>query len=255
MQSQNEYSFVCKSICQMPDQSELIPKPLSERINSAITHLPRLVWWRRLIRWLIKWLSKCVVAVFIHLETTGLENLPKQDPAIIVGNHLGDADLIIGLAISPTQNVEILAKSELYEFPILGSLLDIYGVIWVHRGQPDRKALRSALQGLEHGRIIALAPEGRESLSGSLEEGTGGAAYLALKSNVPIVPVTVTGTENDKVYGNLKRFRKTSVSLKVGLPFRLQSTSNLRESVKAGTMTIMKSLADQLPYSYRGNYL
>jgi 1-acyl-sn-glycerol-3-phosphate acyltransferase len=163
--------------------------------------------------------------------------------------------LIIGLAISPLQNVEIIAKSELYEFPILGYILDIYGVIWVHRGRPDRKALRTALQALEHERIIALAPEGRESLSGTLEEGTGGAAYLALKSNAPIIPVTVTGTENDKVYGNLRCFRRTSVSLKVGLSFYLQHKSNLRESIRDGTETIMKSLASQLPYSYRGDYI
>jgi 1-acyl-sn-glycerol-3-phosphate acyltransferase len=188
------------------------------------------------------------------LETDGLENLPKEGPAIIVGNHLGDADFIIGLAISPTHIIEVLTKSELYEFPILGKILDLYGVIWVHRGQPDRKALRSELQALERGRIIALAPEGRESLSGALEEGTGGAAYLAIKSSVPIIPVTITGTENDIVYGNLKRFRRTTVSLKVGLSFYLQSTSDLRESVRDGTMKIMKSLANQLPYSYRGDY-
>ena len=238
----------------MPDQSTLFPKPRSEHKYSHISRLPHLVWWRRLTRWLIKWLSKIVVTICIRLETDGLENLPKHGPAIIVGNHLGDADLIIGLAISPSLIVEVLAKSELYEFPILGLILEIYGVIWVHRGQPDRKALRAALEGLEDGRFIAIAPEGRESLTGSLEEGTGGAAYLALKSDVPIVPVTVTGTENNQVYGNLKRFRRTNVSLRVGLPFRLQRTSNLRDSVKAGTETIMRILANQLPLYYRGNY-
>jgi 1-acyl-sn-glycerol-3-phosphate acyltransferase len=191
----------------------------------------------------------------MRLETNGLENLPKHGPTIIVGNHLGDADLIIGLAISPSQIVEVLAKSELYDFPIIGLIMDVYGVIWVHRGQPDRKALRAALRGLECGRIIAIAPEGRESLTGSLEEGTGGAAYLAIKSDAPIVPVTVTGTENNQVYGNLRSFRRTNVSITVGSPFRLQRTSNLRESVTAGTETIMRILANQLPLYYRGDYL
>jgi 1-acyl-sn-glycerol-3-phosphate acyltransferase len=238
----------------MPDQSALIPKPRSERINPYITRLPRMVWWRRFVRWLVKRLSKFVVRICIRLDTDGLENLPNQGPAIIVGNHLGDADLIIGFAISPSQNVEILAKSELYEIPILGTILDLYGVIWVHRGQPDRKALRAAIQALNIGRIIAIAPEGRESLTGSLEAGTGGAAYLALKAEVPIVPVTITGTENKQVFGNIKRFRRTNVSLTAGLPIRLASTASRRESVKAGTERIMKTLANQLPDSYRGNY-
>ena len=238
----------------MPDQIPSYPKPRSERVSSNITCLPRLVWWRKNIRWLFKWLSKIVVSVCLRLDQCGLENLPKQGPALIVGNHLGDADLIVGMAISPAENVEVLAKSELYKFPILGKVLDIYGVIWIHRGQPDRRAIHSVLLGLKEGRMIAIAPEGRESLTGSMEEGTDGAAYIALKADVPIIPVTVTGTENSQVFGNIKRLRKTNASLTVGKPFRLQKMSNRRESVKAGTETIMQILANQLPLSYRGEY-
>jgi 1-acyl-sn-glycerol-3-phosphate acyltransferase len=195
-----------------------------------------------------------VVSISLRLDIQGLENLPEQGPALFVSNHLGDADLIVGIAISPAENVEVLAKSELYEFPILGKLLDIYGVIWIHRGQPDRRALRTVMLGLQEGRMIAIAPEGRESLTGSMEEGTDGAAYIALKADVPIIPVTITGTENTHVFGNLKRLRKTNASLTVGEPFRLQKMSNRRESVKAGTETIMRILANQLPLSYRGEY-
>ena len=238
----------------MSEQIPTYPKPRSERVSSNITCLPRLVWWRKNARWLIKWISQIVVLICLRLEKYGLENFPKQGPALIVGNHLGDADFIVGIAISPVDNVEVLAKSELYEFPILGKVMDIYGVIWIHRGQPDRRALRSVLKGLKEGRIVAIAPEGRESLTGSMEEGTNGAAYIALKADVPIIPVTVTGTENTQVFGNLKRLRKTNASLTVGEPFRLQKMSNRRESVKAGTETIMRILANQLPLSYRGEY-
>ena len=230
------------------------PKPRSEGVNSNITCLPSLVWWRKIARWLFKILSKILVSLCLRLDKYGLENFPDQGPALIVGNHLGDADLIVGFANSPAENVEVIAKSELSEIPILGKLLDIYGVIWIHRGQPDRKALRSVLVGLNEGRMIAIAPEGRESLTGSMEEGTNGAAYIALKADVPIIPVTVTGTENSQVYSNLKRFRKTDTSITVGEQFRLQKISNQRESVKTGTDTIMRILANQLPLSYRGEY-
>ena len=230
------------------------PKPRSEGVNSNITCLPNLVWWRKIARWLFKILSKILVSLCLRLDKYGLENFPDQGPALIVGNHLGDADLIVGFANSPAENVEVIAKSELSEIPILGKLLDIYGVIWIHRGQPDRKALRSVLVGLNEGRIIAIAPEGRESLTGSMEEGTNGAAYIALKADVPIIPVTLTGTENSQVYSNLKRFRKTDTSITVGEQFRLQKISNQRESVKTGTDTIMRILANQLPLSYRGEY-
>ena len=59
--------------------------------------------------------------------------------------------------------------------------MDWYGTIWVHRGRPDRRALRAALNGLAEGRMLAIAPEGRESISGELEQGTDGAAYIALR--------------------------------------------------------------------------
>jgi 1-acyl-sn-glycerol-3-phosphate acyltransferase len=71
----------------------------------------------------------------------------------------------------------------------VGPIFRAYGTIWVHRGQPDRRAIRAALDALAEGRMVALAPEGRQSLIGGLEDGNAGAAFLALKSGAPIVPI------------------------------------------------------------------
>jgi 1-acyl-sn-glycerol-3-phosphate acyltransferase len=133
--------------------------------------------------------------------------------------------------------------------------MDTYGVIWVHRGRPDRRALHAVLDGLAEGRVIAIAPEGRESVSGALEEGTPGAAYLALKSGAPILPVTFTGTENRNVYGSLKRLRRAEISLTIGKPFHLDQSGNWRQAVDQGTQQIMLTLAEQLPPEYRGVYI
>jgi 1-acyl-sn-glycerol-3-phosphate acyltransferase len=143
---------------------------------------------------------------------------------------------------------------ELYDIPILGSLVQAYGVIWVHRGLPDRRAIQAALAGLREGRLVGVAPEGRESLTGGLEEGTGGAAYIALKAGVPIVPVTFIGTENYRIYSNLKRLRRTQVSMTVGPMFTLEQLPDKRESVRVGTRLIMERLAMQLPPEHQGVY-
>lgn len=230
------------------------PKPVTQRVRPEITRLPELSPWRKAARWLLILLLRLLARLLTRVRITGIENIPQQGPVLVVSNHLGDADLVLGVALANRQ-VDAVAKADLYDFPILGWLMEAYGVIWLHRGQPDRRALRAVLQGLAEGRMIAIAPEGRESLTGMLEEGTPGAAYLALKSGAPILPVTFTGTENWRVYGNLKRLRRTEISLTIGQPFYLTRMDNWRQAVEQGTRQIMQTLAQQLPPEYRGVYL
>lgn len=233
--------------------STIAPKPRSEILNLDITRLAVLSPWRRLFRLIIKWLSKLLVLIFTRCEVTGLDNVPRTGPLLIVTNHLGDADLIVGFAYTPPI-AEPLGKIELYDMPFLGKFLDTYGVIWVRRGQPDRKALRVVKEAFDEGRMVGIAPEGRESLSGSLEEGTDGAAYIALTNDVPVLPITFTGTENELIFKNMKRLRRTRISVTIGQEFRLEKYDDRRKAVQLGTERIMRTLAQQLPEEYRGFY-
>ena len=237
----------------MQKDEQVLSKPRSEAANPEIIRLAKLTWWRIAYRNLLRWFSKILVLIWTRTRVVGLDNIPQIGPALIVANHLGDADFILGLAYS-TSIVEPFAKIELYEIPVLGKILDAYGVIWVHRGQPDRRALRVVMEAMKQKRIVGIAPEGRESLTGALEEGTDGATYLALKSDVPIIPVTFTGTENRRVFNNMKRFKRTEVTVTIGKPFRLAWEDSLRQSIKLGTDTIMYTLARQLPEKYQGFY-
>lgn len=228
-------------------------KPVSEVWRPELTRLPRLTWGRRLFRGFIRALARFLVFACTKSTVRGLENFPQKGPALVVINHLGDADGVLGLAFWPAFP-DALAKIELFELPVLGWIMDRLGVIWVHRGRPDKRALSAALDGLQSGRIIMIAPEARESVIGALEEGTRGAAFLALKADVPVVPVTVTGTENERIYGNLKRLRRTLVTLRVGKPFVLPKQASRHEALRQATRLIMEALARQLPPEYRGVY-
>ena len=170
----------------------------------------------------------------------------------MVINHLGDADAVLVSASLP-YSIDGIGKVEMDEHWLAGPVFRAYGIIGIHRGKPDRNALRSALDGLAEGRIIALAPEGRQTVIGGLEEGTEGAAFLALKSGAPVLPVAMTGTENKYIYGR-KWWRRVHVTLTVGKPFFLQKQPDRRVMMRNGTRRIMESLAALLPEDYRGNY-
>ncbi len=233
---------------------EQTPKPQSKAIRSDITQLPVLNRRRIFYRKRIQDLIRAVLWIFADVRVSELENAPLAGPGLVISNHLGDTDSLLAVAYSPAQ-LDWFVKSELLEFPVLGKLIDMYGVIWVHRGQPDRAALRAALQGIEQGRLIALAPEGRESLTGGLEEGTHGAAYIAIKENIPLYPVTFTGTENKNVYNNMRKFSRTKMSITFGSAFTLPIGDDRRTAIREGTDRIMSRLAAQLPPKLRGVYL
>jgi 1-acyl-sn-glycerol-3-phosphate acyltransferase len=228
-------------------------KPRSQVFHKGLTRLPPLTRGRKIVRWALKGLARLLVMLFTEVQLNGVENLPRKGPALVVANHLGDVDVVVGIAHLSFE-IEEVAKIELYDYPVLGALMEAFGVIWVHRGQPDRQAINAVLLGFKEGRVIFIAPEGRESLTGSLEEGTGGAAYLALKADVPLIPMTFTGTENKRVFANLRRLRRTRITLTVGQPFKLEARQDWRTSIREGTREIMTRLAAQLPEEYRGVY-
>lgn len=214
--------------------------------------MPQLTLARRIFRVFARGLVKLVTLVTMNVTVYGLENFPQKGPALIVINHLGDADAVLVMAALPVA-IDGMGKIELNDHWLVGPLFRAYGVIYIHRGRPDRKAIRAALDVLAQGRMLALAPEGRQSLGGKLEEGTEGAAFLAMKSGARIVPVAMTGTENENIY-NRKWYRRARVTLTVGQPFQLKPNADRQAMLREGTDQIMESLARLLPESYVGNY-
>ena len=228
------------------------PKPVTDWWRPDLVALPKLTLSRRVFRIFARGLAKLITLCTMNATVRGMENFPRRGPALVVINHLGDADAVL-LAASIPATVDGMGKIELYEHWLVGPLFRAYGVIWVHRGRPDRKAIRAALDGLSQGRLVALAPEGRQSVIGGLEEGTEGAAFLAMKSGAPIVPVAMTGTENDNIYER-KWWKRARVTLAVGKPFHLKEQADHQKMLHEGTKQIMESLAELLPESYRGKY-
>jgi 1-acyl-sn-glycerol-3-phosphate acyltransferase len=128
------------------------------------------------------------------------------------------------------------------------------GAIFVNRGEVDRKALRQALAVLEGGGVLGLAPEGTRSKTGAMQQGRSGAAYMAYRTGVKLLPIVATGQEN--VFPSLWRLRRARVLVVFGPAFEPPPVEGKASAaqVHAFAEEIMYRLAAILPPEYRGVY-
>ncbi len=196
---------------------------------------------------------RALIPLLIRLEVEGKDNLPSSGPYILVTNHLSAYDLPVILAVCP-HRIWAFAASKHRRNPLYAPILAAGGSIWVRRGEVDREALRQALEILRRGEVLGMAPEGtRARRVYALQKGKSGAAYLATRADVPIVPVGLTGTE--RIKEDLPRLRRAKVRVAIGEPFRLPESGPVRgPKLEEYTEMIMRRIAALLPPEYRGVY-
>jgi len=202
----------------------------------------------------LRGLALALVHLLARLEVHGADKFPKSGPTIYVMNHLHWTDSVIGFVIV-TRPGTMFAADKWEHHWLLGPVLRFtQQVIFVARGQADRKALSQALDVLKQGHMLAIAPEGTRSKTGGLQEGHDGPAYLASRTGAMIVPVGAYGQE--KAEASWKRLRRPHVIVNVGDPFILPGTPNKArgEQLLAYTDEIMLRIAALLPAAYRGIY-
>lgn len=119
--------------------------------------------------------------------------LPSR-PYILAPTHRSYIDSILVGSVT-TNYMHFMAKVELWQRPAVGKFLEILGGFPVDREATDRNALRSAQKVLEWGEGLVMFPEGERRAGETIEDIHEGAAYLALKTSVPIVPVAFAGSD------------------------------------------------------------
>jgi 1-acyl-sn-glycerol-3-phosphate acyltransferase len=135
-------------------------------------------------------------------------------------------------------------------------LANLVGAIFVDRYQADFSALREVMRRLKQGGVLIISPEGTRSKTGGLLPGQPGTAYLAAKTGVPVLPVSIVGSEDRLVAANLKRLKRSPVNLVFGEAFSIPTLpkEGREESLQVYTDEIMCQIAALLPESYRGVY-
>ena len=123
----------------------------------------------------------------------GAEHMPNQGPVLVVANHASDFDPPI-VSCCMRRPVSYMAKQELFKVPVLAPAIRLYGAYPVQRGGAARGAIRAALQQLDQGWAVGVFLQGTRTRDGRILEPKLGAAMIAAKAQVPLVPVSLWGT-------------------------------------------------------------
>lgn len=186
------------------------------------------------------WARLCLRISGAQLTVKGLENLPDPRTAVYAANHTSYMDTPVIFASLPFQ-FRILAKKELWSMPFIGWYLNRSGQIPVD-SESSRAALSSlgaGVKALRAGMPLFVFPEGSRTPDGELKDFMSGAAFLALRAQVPLVPVALSGVY-DLLPMHTRHFYPCPMTLTIGKPIDTNGltprqmdelTAKLRESI------------------------
>ena len=191
--------------------------------------------------------------LFSRYRVEGREAVPPYGPLLVVSNHLSNVDPPL-LAVSIPRRLHFLAKRGLFHNPLVNRMLRGYGAFPINLDGHDIQSVKWALRILEQDQALVVFPEGTRS-PGGLGQPISGIALLHLRSQAPILPVAITGTEH---LGPIWRifFPTGTITVRIGQPFTLPSLEGKisRDQLNHLTEMIMRRVADLLPPPYRGVY-
>ncbi|HZY43723.1 MAG TPA: lysophospholipid acyltransferase family protein [Anaerolineae bacterium] len=207
----------------------------------------------RLRRRLLTFGLQAAMKLLFHIESVGWEHVPASGGLILMINHIAFLDPVLLTGLFPRPIIS-MAKAEALDEKIVGPLIKSFDAFPVNRGTGDRQALRTAFEVLAAGLPLLIAPEGHRSESVTLGEAHEGIAFIASRSQVPVVPVGISGTDQFK--HNFKRWRRTPAIYRFGKPFILDAGDERASSdvLKRMTDEAMYQLASLLPLEQRGIY-
>lgn len=207
-----------------------------------------------LAHWTVTNTIKGLTRILCRIDAESLNQVPAHGPLILVCNHINFLEVPLVYSHLQPRPVTGFAKAETWDSRWLGPLFNLWGAIPLHRGEADTAALRTGLNALALGKIVAITPEGTRSGDGRLRKGHPGIVTLALHSGAPLLPLVYYG--NESFHSNIRRLRRTEFHIRIGPPFQVcpqakPVTRLIRQQI---TDEIMYLLAELLPPEYRGEY-
>ena len=220
-----EKNEICKIINEKMKQ-----KKLQEKIYSVRPETPL----KKIERKFVKSVLHIFYLIVFRVKKKNEENLPMNEPIIVCANHINVWDAM-GLVICSKKTIRFIAKEELFHNPFIAHLGYLFNVIPVRRGAKDLEFMKICLKALKNGETLGLFPEGTRKGLAKRAKVQNGAAYMALKTGVKVVPVGIQGT--------FKPFHRTTFNYGKPLDFsQYDAKTPEKGNIEKATKEIMDNI-------------
>ncbi|MCL1975160.1 MAG: 1-acyl-sn-glycerol-3-phosphate acyltransferase [Firmicutes bacterium] len=170
----------------------------------------------------------------------GRENIPAKGACLMVANHASFADPIL-LAVAFPRHITYIAKEQFKRKAFTRWLLGTgLGAVFLDKDEGDISALRQAIKLLKNGKTVGIFPEGRRNFDQQIGQFMPGAAFIAIKANVPVLPVAIYNSHD------LPRFNKSKVAVNIGQPIEPVVVSKTTPEVLATQAALFQQKVTEL---------
>jgi 1-acyl-sn-glycerol-3-phosphate acyltransferase len=171
------------------------------------------------------WAPGILFILASKIVVSGLNNIEKGKPYVIMSNHLSYLDIPSLFKVLPL-NLHFVAKKSLRKIPFLGWYMRATGMIFINRGNNSeaQKSLTEAAKLINKGKTVLIFPEGTVSPDGEVKHFKKGGFNLALQSEVEILPISIKGTDYIWPIDTNTKFKKGVININIGIPFSLQGS-------------------------------
>ena len=215
--------------------SKIIDKRLKQKKKEAKIYAVRPeTTWKKIERAVIKKLIYWFYRILFRIEKINEENIPLDEPCIVCANHINYWDAV-GLVVTSKRRIRFIAKEDLFNNGFLNWIAHVFDVIPIKRGMRDLDSMKTCLKALKNGETLGIFPEGTRKGLAKGAKVQNGAAYMAIKTKVKVVPVGIQG--------NFKPFTKVKLNYGKPLDFtKLDSKNPEKDNLEQATKEIMDNI-------------
>jgi len=181
--------------------------------------------------------------LFWRIEIVGRENIPRHGAFVLAPVHRSNIDTLLACTVT-TRRMRFMGKDSLWKNSVAGWFFSSLGGFPVSRGTVDRESLKRCVAVLETGEPLVLFPEGERKTGEKVHQLFDGAAYVASRAGVPVIPVGIGGSGRAMPKGS-KMLKPVKCVLVVGEEIRTDQDSSSR-AARSSVKEISLQLHEQL---------